>query len=285
MKFQYLAIAASLATRVAAGGYHGCLERVALWQAYTLEGKSGTKSPTLGFHCPRFQAETGCPDDDWRVCGVPGQRCSFSQLMKQLNPGAYGDEPLGWLVVDPQHQNRVDVKKTAGNCYTHFQKLDRPVPDFAPQNAMKFATTNFGDYVVALGRRMDALWGGLMPMTKIGQGPEYKAFTETSKDIAKIRRADVGSYLIPEARAALEPEITVITKDLGEHPFLHHNMETVDWIATEEKAAKDGVEDYEEKITTFKNDYFGAGTAAGGHQNINDKYGEVETKRQKCGRK
>ncbi|KAJ2978898.1 hypothetical protein NQ176_g3561 [Zarea fungicola] len=281
MKLSWLVKIAPLATRVAAGGFHGCLERVALWQTYELEGKSniGAGDRKIGYHCPQYDRILGCPEGGWEQCGGKGARCSFSALMKQLDPGA--PDKGAWLKeISP---GRIDVRGTATNCYESYKKVG-DIPDFAPHRVLKYSTRKFDDYLVKLGEQTDAMYNSLTSAQKIGQKSEYQALSDNYKTILNIRRGDIGANLIPAAIAELEPEIRVVKEDLGKHPRFGHDMATVDWLETKAEAKAKGVPDYEERIDHAENTYF-EGEEASGHQNIVEKYEEVERNRLQCGRK
>ena len=80
------------ATKVAAGGYQGALERVLLYYAYQIDGLNSPDNRQLGYKCNQW-ADGGCKDNDWKEyrCNAfddpnksNGKRCNFYELMTNL---------------------------------------------------------------------------------------------------------------------------------------------------------------------------------------------------------
>lgn len=153
MRFYLIATLTYLTSFVYAGGFHGCLERVWLYQAYLIDELNDEADRTIGFRCKKWDDKSKpqlCTNDEWEACKPQrgSGRCNFDQLMVHLGRAP---QLKDW---DRRDGNgKLNVEETAKRCNELFSNKNQPVKNFPGFKAIKGGTEEFNDYIKKLAKK------------------------------------------------------------------------------------------------------------------------------------
>ncbi|KAL2138563.1 hypothetical protein VTI28DRAFT_6600 [Corynascus sepedonium] len=256
MKKPLLLLLSNLFTAVWAGGYQGCLERVALYKAYEIDwyssnsDKAGLVDVRMGFRCNEFdETESKCKGG-WTPChgSLDNGGCTYDEFMDFIEPVKVPrSEGESWGVIDSETK-RLKIKETAIKCYELYGAAPDPsgsgktrkVSNYKAYNVMKGASPDFNDLLIKMGDLVNDLYvrkGTWIPKDL------FDDFDEAWRQLTVARTGDHGPYLIKEAKKQLGETMTIVTENLGANPVGGGDWETVDWAATVKKARENGIED------------------------------------------
>ncbi|KAF3484077.1 uncharacterized protein GIQ15_03401 [Arthroderma uncinatum] len=263
MRPSFLFTLAYLTVSVIAGGYQGCIERVLLFYAYQIDELNDPKDRILGFACKKWDfmpVSPECKNNEWKECkGKGGRRCNFNELMASLGKARPNHKLVGPPGAD-QFTTTPDIDETSKVLYHHYTSMVKNmiVPNYPAYKAMKGADMDYNRYLERPGKLVN---DAAMHKTEANKHL-WEKYDSSLEKIKAARAGDHGRFLVPAAKADLGSKMEVVLEHLGSNPVKPSEVwETVDWAATEEKAKKDGVADYEDLIDKFKSTFYGTRVA------------------------
>jgi hypothetical protein len=264
-----------------AGGYHGVLERVLLYQAYQIDALNDPASQKIGFKCNDWDyVSDKCTGGYQRCRGqAPSERCNFHELMVHI-----GDPPAGTSsntdANDPDPNRRLSAEQVATDTYQKLRTVGR-VPDFRAQDAMNGDVHEFNEFLVKMSEVVNKAYGNFK---NYGNGYLWDDFDSTMRKVLVARKGDHGRHLIEAAKQSeFLSDMTIQTQGLGVNPTNRKAWKTVDWEVTANRARANGIADAQTRIQQFTDDFYSGGSSKR-HREVLDIYEKMQDEAVGCGR-